>query len=146
MTLSNAERNFTRTQTTNDEGGYTFSFVPPGAYRLEAEATGFKKSVITSLNALVDTPQDFNVTMEVGAVTESVDVSAGVEAPLNTTDATIGTTFESRRVEELPLNARNDVKLNTHIAKFDLNITDNRTMFLRGNYQDARCGTPRRTT
>ncbi|HYP52798.1 MAG TPA: carboxypeptidase-like regulatory domain-containing protein [Pyrinomonadaceae bacterium] len=111
VTLSNAERNFTRTQTTNDEGGYTFSLIPPGTYRLEAEATGFKKSVVASLNALVDTPQDFNVTMEVGAVTESVDVSAGVEAPLNTTDATIGTTFESRRVEELPLNARNVVGL-----------------------------------
>ena len=35
VTLSNSERNFTRTQTTGDEGGYLFSSIPPGTYNVE---------------------------------------------------------------------------------------------------------------
>ncbi|HEV2802964.1 MAG TPA: TonB-dependent receptor [Pyrinomonadaceae bacterium] len=111
ITLSNPEKNFVRTQTTNEDGGYTFPLIPPGNYRLEAEAAGFKKAVITSVNALVDTPLDLPIKLEVGAITETVDVSASVESPINTTDATLGNAFESRRIEELPLNARNIVNL-----------------------------------
>jgi hypothetical protein len=111
VTLTNAEKNFSRVQSTNAEGGYVFSLIPPDTYQVEVEATGFKKAVVTEVTALVDTPRDLDVLMEVGAVTETVNVMASTEAPLNTTDATIGTTFESRRIEELPLNARNVVNL-----------------------------------
>ena len=44
-------------------------------------------------------------------VTETITVISGTEAPLNSTDASIGTAFESRRIQELPLNARNIVGL-----------------------------------
>jgi len=111
VTLSNVSKNFTRVQVTNAEGGYVFSLVPPDTYRVEVESTGFKKASVSDVQALVDTPRELDVALEVGAVTETVDVSASTEAPLNTTDATIGTTFESRRIEELPLNARNVVNL-----------------------------------
>jgi len=111
VTLSNPEKNFSRTATTNGEGGFVFSLVPPDTYQIEAESTGFKKAVVSNVIALVDTPLELPVKLEVGAVTETVNVSASIEAPLNTTDATIGTTFESRRIEELPLNARNVVGL-----------------------------------
>ena len=111
VTVANPAKNFSRTQTTTDEGGYVFTLIPPDTYRVEVESAGFKKSVITNVNALVDTPFELDVNLEVGAVTETVDVSASVEAPLNTTDATIGNTFESRRIEQLPLNARNVVSL-----------------------------------
>lgn len=111
VTLLNAEKNFNRTQTTNEQGGYTFTAVPPDTYRVEAEASNFKKVVVSDVRALVDTPTDIDVQLEVGAVTETVDVSAATDAPLNTTDATIGNTFEAQRIEELPLNARNVVGL-----------------------------------
>jgi hypothetical protein len=111
VTLTNTERNFTRTQTTNEEGAYLFNAVPPGAYRVEAEATGFKKASITDIRALVETRVDIDVKLEVGNVNEVVNIIAGSEAPLNTSDATVGNTFESRRIEQLPLNARNVVGL-----------------------------------
>jgi len=111
VTLLNDEKNFSRTQTTNDQGGYTFSSVPPDVYRVEAEAASFKKTAVSDVRALVDTPTDVDIALEVGNVAETVDVSAATEAPLNTTDATIGTAFESRRIEDLPLNARNVVNL-----------------------------------
>ncbi|MDT4955422.1 MAG: hypothetical protein QOJ02_3560 [Acidobacteriota bacterium] len=111
VTLTNAEKNFTRSQVTNEEGVYAFNAVPPGKYRIEAEATGFKKVAISDIQALVDTPTDVSVKLEVGNVNEVVTITSGTEAPLNTTDGTIGNTFESRRIEQLPLNARNVVGL-----------------------------------
>jgi hypothetical protein len=109
--LISEERNIHRTQTTNEDGTYAFTAVPPGTYRLEAEATGFKKASVADVRALVELATDIPVALEVGNVTEVVNVTAGSDAPLNTTDATIGSTFESRRIEELPLNARNVVNL-----------------------------------
>ncbi|HEY0378535.1 MAG TPA: carboxypeptidase-like regulatory domain-containing protein [Pyrinomonadaceae bacterium] len=111
LTLTNVERSFTRTQTTDAEGTYVFSAVPPGTYRLEAEAGGFKKASVNDVRALVETPVEINVKLEVGDVSETVNVVASNEAPLNTTDATIGNAFEQRRIQELPLNARNVVGL-----------------------------------
>ncbi len=111
VTLTDAGRNFTRTQTTNDEGGYTFTAVPPGTYRVEVEATGFKKAAVAEVQALVDTPVEVDVPLEAGLSTETVTVTGSIEAPLNTTDATIGAAFESRRIMQLPLNARNVVGL-----------------------------------
>ena len=90
VTLTDAGRNFTRTQTTNDEGGYTFTAVPPGTYRVEVEATGFKKAAVAEVQALVDTPVEVDVPLEAGLSNETVTVTGSIEAPLNTTDATIG--------------------------------------------------------
>jgi hypothetical protein len=111
VTLVNVERNFSRTQTTTQEGTYVFTAVPPGTYKLEVEAAGFKKTSVSDVKALVDSSVDADVALEVGSVSESVNVTAGNEAPLNTTDATIGVAFENRRIEQLPLNARNVVGL-----------------------------------
>src|SRR5437867_1467672 len=44
VTLSNDQKNFTRTQTTTDTGNFAFTLIPPGQYKLEAEAKGFKKA------------------------------------------------------------------------------------------------------
>ncbi|HEV2915082.1 MAG TPA: carboxypeptidase-like regulatory domain-containing protein [Pyrinomonadaceae bacterium] len=111
VNLTNNERSFTRTQTTSGDGGYVFSAVPPGTYRIEVEAQGFKKTAVAEVNALVDTTVEQNIQLELGNVTEVVTIASGSEAPLNTTDATIGNAFEQRRIEELPLNARNVVGL-----------------------------------
>ena len=111
VTLTSPEKSFTRTQTTTESGSYLFNTVPPGTYRLEVEAKGFKKAVLADVQARVDTPLEVNIPLEVGDITEAISISAGETAPLNTTDATIGNTFESRRIQELPLNARNVVGL-----------------------------------
>jgi len=111
VTISNSERNFNRTQVTNSDGAYQFKPIPPGTYRLEVENTGFKKYLVNSVEARVDTGTDVDVQLEVGAVNETVNVASAGEAPINTTDATLGITFDSRKISELPLNARNVVSL-----------------------------------
>jgi len=109
--LINEEKNFNRTQATNAEGGYVFSAIPPGTYRIEVEAPNFKKAAVNEVSALVDAQREVSVQLEVGNVTEVTTISGSVEAPINTSDATIGNNFESRRIENLPLNARNIVGL-----------------------------------
>ena len=111
VTLTDAARNFTRTQSTNENGAYVFNAIPPGIYSIEVEAPGFKTVSASGLTALVDTPGTFDVQMEVGNVTETVSVSAGRDVLINRSDATIGNTFESRRIVELPLNPNNVVGL-----------------------------------
>jgi len=111
VTITDPAKNFTRTQTTNQDGGYVFTAVPPGTYRLEVTAQGFKTASASGLAALVDTATEKDVQLEIGAVSETVDVTAGAEAAINTTDASIGNSFERKRITELPLNANNVVGL-----------------------------------
>ena len=111
VTIIDDQKNFNRTQTTNDDGAYTFTSIPPGTYRLEVQATGFKKAQVSDVRAQIDTPGTQDIQLEVGNIAETVSVVAGGDAPINTTDATVGNTFESRRIVELPLNAGNVVGL-----------------------------------
>ena len=71
VTLTNPDKNFTRTQSTNQEGVYLFTAIAPGTYKLEVEAPGFKTASASGLVALVDTPTVRDVQLEVGAVSES---------------------------------------------------------------------------
>jgi len=111
VNLTNPEKNFNRTQSTNQEGAYTFNAIPPGTYKLEVEARGFKTASASGVAALVDTSTVRDVQLEVGAVSETVDVTSGAETAINTTDASIGNSFERKRIVELPLNANNVVGL-----------------------------------
>ncbi|HKG78935.1 MAG TPA: carboxypeptidase-like regulatory domain-containing protein, partial [Pyrinomonadaceae bacterium] len=130
VTITDEQKNFNRTQTASSEGVYVFTSIPPGTYRLEVEATGFKKAVVSELQAQIDTPGTFDVQLEVGNIAETVSVIAGVDAPINTTDATIGNTFESRRITELPLSANNVVGL------LSLQPGVTRTGFVNGGRSD----------
>lgn len=112
VTLSNAENNFTRTQTTSEAGTFTFNLISPGQYRLEVEAKGFKKAVITDVRALVAKPTEADVRLEIGDVAETVTVAAGSgEVLLNTQDAALGNNFTSQQISQLPLESRNVVEL-----------------------------------
>ena len=111
VTLTDPSKNFTRTQQTNQDGAYVFTAVPPGTYNLEVTAQGFKTASASGLQALVDTPTVRDVQLEIGAVSETVDVTSTAEAAINTSDATIGNSFERKRIVELPLNANNVVGL-----------------------------------
>lgn len=108
VVLTNPAKNFSRTQVTNEGGSYSFNSIPPDTYSVEVTANGFKKSVTSDVKALVAKPTETNVTLEVGAVSEAVNVSAGgAESLVNTQDATLGNNFESRQITQLPLEARN---------------------------------------
>lgn len=108
ITLKNDEKNFSRDQVTDSDGGFSFTNVPPDSYVLEAEAANFKKAVISGVKGLADRSNSVDVNLEIGAVTETVNVTAGgVENLVNTQDASLGNNFVSQQILQLPLNARN---------------------------------------
>lgn len=99
-----AERN----TTTSSEGLFSFEAIQVGDYKVEVEATGFKKGVVTDIHALVSSPTSVDVTLEVGNIAESVTVSAtSAELLVNRDDATLGSTFVNKQITQLPLEARN---------------------------------------
>jgi Carboxypeptidase regulatory-like domain len=111
LTLTNTANNAPRTVKSSDGGSFTFDFLPPGEYRLEAEASGFKKRVVDNVRALVGKQTEANVQLEVGTVGEVVEVRAANENLVNTQDATLGNNFVSQQITQLPLEGRNLVDL-----------------------------------
>ena len=107
VTLVNTGTNTSRTTTTTDVGKYSFEFVQPGDYRVEVEAKGFKKAVLTGVHALVAQSTSADVKLEIGQVSETVTVNASAaEQLINRDDATLGNTFVPKQITELPTNAR----------------------------------------
>jgi hypothetical protein len=112
VTLTSLETNAVRTQVTNESGSFTFDLIPPGTYKVEAEASGFKKAVVASIRAQVDKATNLELQLEIGQITESVSVSAGAnEIALNKGDASLGNNFGSKQITQLPLESRNVVGL-----------------------------------
>ncbi|HEU0138115.1 MAG TPA: TonB-dependent receptor [Bryobacteraceae bacterium] len=95
---------------TGESGTYVFPFMAPGEYIVRAERDGFKADVRTGLILQLNQKARVDFQLQVGAVSEAVEVSArGVI--LNTDDATMGNVVEQRRVVDLPLNGRNFANL-----------------------------------
>jgi hypothetical protein len=106
--LISVRTNAERTTTTSGEGGFTFEAVQVGDYRLEVEATGFKKGVVTDIHALIASPVTLDVQLEIGNIAESVTVStSSAELLVNREDATLGSNFVNKQITQLPLEARN---------------------------------------
>ncbi len=110
VTATNIETNLTRSVVTNDAGVYSFPALVPGHYTVRAEKSGFKSVKSTDIELQVQQSARIDVTLPVGQVSDSVEVSASA-AVLNTEDATIGTVIENKRIVELPLNGRNYLQL-----------------------------------
>lgn len=113
VTLKNAARNFNRSATTDSNGAYVFTAIPPNVYVLEVEAKGFKKSVSTDVKALVDTPSTFDVALEVGSITDVVTVTSGGDITVNTQDASLGTAITNQQILQLPIPDRSPATLLT---------------------------------
>jgi hypothetical protein len=110
VTILNVGTNAAFTTVTSAEGYYSAPTLAVGNYTVSVEKQGFKRAVRTGIVLQVDQRAQVDVTLDVGGVTESVQVQA--EAPLvDTGGASIGKVVENRRVVELPLNGRNALAL-----------------------------------
>src|SRR5215475_2877042 len=100
--LTDTATNAERTATTNSEGQYSFYAVSPGLLKVTVNAQGFKTKVVTDIQASATIVATVNVTLDVGAVGEVVQVTAGIEAQLQTADASLGSVFDETRLKRLP--------------------------------------------
>jgi hypothetical protein len=99
-----------RSTVTNETGSYVLPNLPIGPYRLEAALPGFRTYTQTGIVLQVDANPTINPVLEVGQVSEQVEVQADA-ALVETRSAGIGTVVDNQRVLELPLNGRNVTEL-----------------------------------
>jgi outer membrane receptor protein involved in Fe transport len=110
VTVANVNTGVLRKMESNPEGLYTAPMLPPGQYRVTAQAEGFRPAERDNVELVVGLVARIDFVLEPGAVTESVTVSGG--APLvESASSVVGTLIDSRRVVDLPLNGRNVVAL-----------------------------------
>ena len=109
LILTNVENGSVRTATTNASGELNISAVPAGNYSARVDAAGFASQSLT-FTVVVTQAQNLIFKLAAAGAATSVDVSS--EASLvNTSDATLGETIESKQITELPLNGRNALNL-----------------------------------
>ncbi|HWC00625.1 MAG TPA: carboxypeptidase-like regulatory domain-containing protein, partial [Bryobacteraceae bacterium] len=105
VVITNQGENTSRSTLADHQGNYEALNLKAGTYRVTAEATGFKSFEVEGLSLIARQTMRVNVTLEVGAVTETVRVDA--LAPVITTDTqTIAASFDSQQVLHLPVNYR----------------------------------------
>ena len=100
------ETDTVRTVVTNETGSFVLSNLPIGPYKLEATLPGFREFVQTGIVLQVNASPVINPVLEVGQVSEQVEVQANA-ALVETRNAGVGQVVENARVLELPLNGRN---------------------------------------
>jgi trimeric autotransporter adhesin len=110
VTLLNQGTNVARSELSNASGEFSFSQVDPGTYTLTAESPGFKK---VEQRGIVVGTQEFltiDLKMEVGAVSESVQVTEEVP-PLESSNASQGQVLDNQKLSDLPNLGRNPFML-----------------------------------
>ncbi len=114
VTIINEGTGLTRTVVADVNGEYTAPALPTGHYTITSEMTGFKTVALSNVEVGVDQRVRINIKHEVGAMTESVSVTADTPL-LQTSSSELGTTVGSAQIEALPLNGRNFVSLTRSI-------------------------------
>ncbi len=90
---------------TDDEGYFILADLAPGRYELSFDSNGFRRTVVQNVTVTPKNLTQLDVTLDVGAVNETVNVTAGAET-VNTTNASISSTVTSLQLLDLPLNGR----------------------------------------
>src|ERR1051326_4987868 len=112
VTVVNQGTALTRTTTTDAEGAYVFVDLPVGTYTVKAELSGFKTAVNSGYALAADGRVTANFKLEVGALSETIEVTAAGET-VNTTSGEVARVVDSEQVQNLALNGRNYMQLAT---------------------------------
>ena len=106
VVISDQDKGTSFATVTNQDGNYARDRLIPGSYTVEVEGKGFRKAISKDVRVNVDQGSRLDVTLEIGEVTQSIEVSAA--APLLQSDrADVATTFTSKQLEDLPSFERN---------------------------------------
>jgi Carboxypeptidase regulatory-like domain len=128
LKLLDARTGTVYTAKTGELGDYKFLKLPPGpGYLLIATKDGFQTITLSSLYLPIATTTTQNLQLAVGAVSQTVEVKSEGSVSLNTTDITIGNTFDNRAISSLPNefrgNAANLLRLEPGVVS--ANATNN---------------------
>jgi hypothetical protein len=111
VTLFAVDTGLQRESTSDDAGNYFFAQLKPGHYNVQASKQGFQTTTITNVELLVTQRPRVDITLQVGAVTQKVEVSAGGVQLLETQTSDMGQVIQEQPIVGLPLNGRNFITL-----------------------------------
>jgi hypothetical protein len=106
VTVTSITKNTSEQTTTNESGNYSVIHLIPDSYKVRIEASGFKVSDVPSVLVQVDTTARVDAQLEIGAITQTVEVTGEVPQ-LKTDRADVSLDFNSEYIENLPLVNRN---------------------------------------
>jgi len=110
VVLVNQGTNVKTERVTNSSGYYVFVNVRPGTYTLTVEMQGFSKAAVAAFSVGVDETVARPISMQIGAMTESVEVSA-TTVLLQTASAGLGNVIEEKVIKDVPMQGRNFTQL-----------------------------------
>ncbi|WP_245536411.1 carboxypeptidase regulatory-like domain-containing protein [Terriglobus saanensis] len=97
---------------TDNRGDYQIQFVAPGSYNVTVNGAGFSQIVKTGVVVVVNQPARADFELVVGSEAASITITASTP-PLQTDDASLGETFDSKSVQDLPLMGHNALDIAT---------------------------------
>jgi Carboxypeptidase regulatory-like domain len=112
VTVKNLGTGVARDLKTNADGFYSAPNLIPGTYEVRVTAKGFQTLVQKEITLNVGAQQSLNLSLKVGQLTQTVEVSAA-PPEVQTTSSTISDTVDSHTMRELPLNGRDWTSLAT---------------------------------
>lgn len=110
VSIRNTGTGAVRKSASNESGYYFFTDLLPGDYEITVERTGFRRFVQSAIVLNANSKLTVNATLQPGATTEVVQVSASVNQ-VETSSGEIGAVISSRQVTGLSLNGRNYIQL-----------------------------------
>jgi hypothetical protein len=123
ISVTNLATGILTTVTTNQTGFYTAPFLPVGTYRVVAEKEGFSSITRDNLKLDVDQTARLDFQLRLGAVAETIEVSAAAVL-LESETTTMGQVIGNKRIVEMPLNLRNYLEL----ARFSVGVLPARSL------------------
>ena len=110
ISIKEINKGTVQTYRTDENGGFYAPFLTPGTYQVTIEKAGFKKQASQTFDLQVDQRARVDFTLQVGELTESIEVTTA--APLVRSEtAELGSVVAEREIRELPLNGRNFAQL-----------------------------------
>jgi Carboxypeptidase regulatory-like domain/TonB-dependent Receptor Plug Domain len=100
-----------RTSITTSAGFYSFNELPPGTFKIEIAAKGFKGTTLNDIALEAESPRNIDVKLEVGGSAETVTVNGDLVPALQTSDANIGGTIDSQQLQRIPAYGRDPYEL-----------------------------------
>jgi len=104
--LKSADTGLHRIARTNHDGLYEITPLPVGRYSLAISSAGFRPVAVDAIELLYGETRTIDATLQVGANTETIQVTARAEA-LNRSNAEVAGVIESEQIKEIPVSGRN---------------------------------------
>src|SRR5213083_3611049 len=116
ITATNTGTGIVTTVLSNEAGAYQFASLQTGTYKVSAELSGFRTQTYNEVALGISQQVRLNFTLQVGSLSQSVEVTVAADTLIATTSSSVGTVLPEYKVRDLPLGGRNVMDLVTSMA------------------------------